>query len=86
MEHVRDMLVRDVRYHRYVRPHPQMITALRRERVAIPENDIRTIIGPLRHRCTTCMRADGGQLSNKTFCDIQKTTPTLFFYILPKVY
>ena len=58
------MLGRDVRYHYDVRPRPQMITALRRERVAIPENDIRTIIGPLRHRCTTYMAADGGRISN----------------------
>ena len=49
IEHVRDMLGLDVRYHRDVRPRPQMITALRLERVAIPENNIRTIIGPLRH-------------------------------------
>ena len=64
IEHVRDMLGRDVRYHGDVRPRPQMITALRRERVAIPENDFRAIIGPMRHRCTTCMRADGGHISN----------------------
>ena len=64
IEHVRGMLGRDVRYHRDVRPRPQIITALHRERVATPENDIRTIIGPLRHRCTTCMGADGGRISN----------------------
>ena len=53
IEHAWDMLGRDVRYHHDVRPRPQMIYALRRERVAIPENDIRTIIGLMRHRCTT---------------------------------
>ena len=58
------MLGLDVRYHHDVRPRPQMITALCRERVAIAENDIRTITGLLHYLCTTCMQADGGRISN----------------------
>ena len=46
-----------------LRPQMQMITTLRREWVAIPEKD-RTIIGPMRHRYTTCMRADDCHISN----------------------
>ena len=62
IEHVWDMLGRNVRYFHDVRLRPQMITTLRREWVAIPEKD-RTIIGPMRHRYTTCMRADDCQYS-----------------------
>ena len=61
IEHVWDILVR---YNHNVRPHLQMITALRLERVEVPQNDIRTIIGSTRHRSTACMRADGGHTSN----------------------
>ena len=59
-----DTLGCNVRYDHDVRLRPEMITALRREWAAIPYNDIRTIIGPMRHHCTTCMRADGGRISN----------------------
>ena len=40
--------------------HLQIITALRREWAAIPQNDIRIIIGLIRRRCTACMVGGGG--------------------------
>ena len=64
IEHVRDILDCNVRYNFDVRPCPQMITALRLEWAAVLQNDIRTIIGSMRHRCTACIQAKGGLTSN----------------------
>ena len=63
IEHVWDILGRNVRSRHDVRTRPQMIAALRREWAAIPQNEIRTTIGSMRRRCTACMRADGGHTS-----------------------
>ena len=78
-EHVFDILGRNVRCCHDVRARPQMVAPLRREWAAIPQNDIRSIIGSMRRRCNARGRADGGHISNKTLCDIEKMTPTLFF-------
>ena len=74
IEHVWDILGRNVRFNHDVRPCFQMTTVLHLEwaEVPPPQNDIRAIICSMRHRCTACMRANGGHTSNLTFCDIQK--------------
>ena len=70
--HVLDIFGCNVRYNHDVRQRLQMITALRLEWTVVPKNGIRNIIGLMRHRCTACMRADGGHISNQKLCDIQK--------------
>ena len=50
-------LGRNVRNRYNVRKRTQIIAALRREGTAIPKNDIRSVIGSIRHRCTACMHA-----------------------------
>ena len=64
IEHVLDIVGRNVRCDYDVRTRPQMITTLRREWAAIPQNDIRTIIGLMGCQCTACMRAGGGHTSS----------------------
>lgn len=63
IEHVWDLLGRNVRSHHHVRTRQQMIAALRQEWNAIPQNSIRTIIGSMRRRCMACIRANGGHTS-----------------------
>ena len=62
-EHVLDILGRNAKCHNDVRTRPQMTTALRREWAAIAQNDIRTIIGLVRRRCTACIRVGGDHTS-----------------------
>ena len=52
IEHVWDILERNVKCRHDIRTRPQMIIALRRECAAISQNDIRAIIGSMRRRCT----------------------------------
>ena len=65
IEHVLDILGRNVSCRHDVRTCPQMIAALlqmiaalRREFAAIPQNNIRTFIGLMRPWCTACILAE----------------------------
>ena len=72
IEHVLDIYGCNVRYNHDVRPRLQMITALHLEWAAVPQNDIRTIIGSMCHRgMPVCEPTEAISLS-KTICDIPK--------------
>ena len=64
IEHAWDILGRNVRCPHDGRTRPELIATLRCEWAAIPQDDIRNIVGLMCRRCTACMRADGGYTSN----------------------
>ena len=63
IEHVWDILGRNVRSRHHVRTRQQMVAVLHQEWNAIPQNVIRDIISSMRRRCTACIRANGGHTS-----------------------
>lgn len=59
-EHVWDILGRNVRSRHNARNIQELGNALQIEWNAIPQNDIRNVIGSMRRRCNACVQAGGG--------------------------